>query len=329
MLAPLPPALLRDYTSLTEEVALADVRGRTRIRLTGADRATFLHGFCTNDIKRLRSGDGCEAFVTNAKGKVEGHVFVFCLPDALVLDGVPDQAEHLLAHLNRYVIREDVQLEDLAAQFDCLLVGGPRAAELLESRLAMALPETMYGTTSGALAGIAVTVSRVPLLAVPAYLLSCTANQGDALRQSLTSSNAPVIDPQVLEVARVEAGFPAYGCDITADNLPQEVDRTEQAVSFNKGCYLGQETVARLDSLGHVNRSLAALKWERLGGSADECGLIVDGQTIGRWTSLVWSPRFQSPLSLAYLRRGSNRSGLRLETTIGVAQVVDLSRPQD
>jgi folate-binding Fe-S cluster repair protein YgfZ len=104
--------LAAEYRALTQTWGLVDVSDRTRIELTGRDRASFLNGFCTNDIQRLEPGHGCEAFLTNLKGRTIGHVFVTCGHDSLVLETVPGQAETILAHLDRYLIREDVQLLD-------------------------------------------------------------------------------------------------------------------------------------------------------------------------------------------------------------------------
>jgi folate-binding protein YgfZ len=140
----------------------------------------------------------------------------------------------------------------------------------------------------------------------------------------LIAAGAEMCQMETLDIVRVEAGFPFYGRDITEENLPQEVHRNERAISFTKGCYLGQETVARIDALGHVNRTLAGLRWDVAEIPPTGQELIVAGRVVGQITSAVWSPRYDSPLSLAYLRQGQNQPGLRLDTTIGTAEVVAL-----
>ena len=129
---------------------------------------------------------------------------------------------------------------------------------------------------------------------------------------------------EALEIVRVEARSPLYGRDITDENLPQEVGRDDQAISFTKGCYLGQETVARINAIGHVNRFLVGVKADsaRVPKPGEE--LAAAGRTVGRITSAVWSPRYGVPLALAYVRRGHHRLGGSLELTKDSSKVVIL-----
>jgi folate-binding protein YgfZ len=123
---------------------------------------------------------------------------------------------------------------------------------------------------------------------------------------------------------RIEYGMPLYGRDITLENLPQEVNRNAQAISFTKGCYLGQETVARIDALGHVNRLLVVVKFagERIPSPGDE--LQIEGKPVGQVTSAAFSPRVSKPLALAYVRTASAAPGTRLASPVGDAEVVAL-----
>jgi folate-binding protein YgfZ len=127
-----------------------------------------------------------------------------------------------------------------------------------------------------------------------------------------------------LEIARLEAGFPWFGIDITADNLAPEVGRDKQAISYVKGCYLGQETIARIDALGHVNRLLVGVAIEAAAVPPQGSELTAAGKTVGHVTSAVFSPRLQAPLALAYVRRGYNEPGAKLTSTAGPARVVAL-----
>jgi folate-binding protein YgfZ len=122
----------------------------------------------------------------------------------------------------------------------------------------------------------------------------------------------------------VEAGFPLFGHDIGEDNLPQEVGRDAQAISFKKGCYLGQETVARIDALGHVNRLLCGVKFTADTVPAGGTTLVAAGKEVGHVTSAVWSPRLKSALALAFVRRLHATAGTRLESEAGAAEVVTL-----
>jgi tRNA-modifying protein YgfZ len=323
MQSPLSPETLEQYSALSYGAGFVDVSDRTQVRLTGADRVKFLHGFCTNDIKRLSAGSGCEAFLTNVKGRVVGHVFVFCGDQDLILETSPGQAEAVIRHLDRYVIREDVQFDDLQARVAELFVAGPRSDAALAALIGAAVPAEMLAHQTGQVSGVPISVRRVPLATGPAFLLSYPTDAQAELQRRLGEAGVRPCGAEVLDIIRVEAGFPWYGRDIHEDCLPQEVNRDAQAISFTKGCYLGQETVARIDALGHVNRKLAGVRWH--GSDMLQTGqeLTVAGQAIGRVTSAVWSPRARAVLTLAYLRRGFDLPGARLETESGVAEVVD------
>jgi hypothetical protein len=274
-----------DYEALRRGEGIVDVSDRTKLELRGADRASFLHNFCTNDIKRLRPGESCEAFVCNVKGHVLGHIQVLCQEDALWIDTVPGQNERLIAHLDRYLIREDVQIIDRTAELAAFIVCGE--------------------TTDG-----------IPIAVAPSARV--------VWQEKNKLPEGPRCSLAALEIVRVEQGYPWYGVDITDDNLPQEVARDKQAISFTKGCYLGQETVARIDALGHVNKTLCQVTFA--GPKIPDPGeqLISEGQVIGRVTSAVWSPKLAAPLALAYLRRGHHAVGTKLSSSVGDATVAML-----
>jgi folate-binding protein YgfZ len=284
-MTPLWPQLASDYEALSRGEGIVDVSDRTKLELRGSDRASFLHNFCTNDIKRLQPGDSCEAFVCNVKGHVLAHVQVLCREDVLWLDTVAGQAERLAAHLDRYLIREDVQIVDRTEELAAYFVCNERPGSF---RI-----------------GIAPSAHIVWL------------EKGERPETIVCSRHA-------LDILRVEHGYPWFGVDITEENLPQEVNRNEQAISFTKGCYLGQETVARIDALGHVNKTLCQVSFP--GPRIPEAGeqLISDGKTIGHVTSAVWSPQLNAPLALAYVRRGHNAVGSKLSSSVGDATVVAL-----
>jgi folate-binding protein YgfZ len=311
-----------EYEALTRRVGVVHLSDWTHVEICGRDRARFLHGFCTNDIQRLAPGAGCEAFLTNAKGHVLGYVFVFCGESALVIDTVPGQAERIVSHLDRYVIREDVQVTDRTEQWAELLVGGAQAARLLGAAASAAPPQAELAHVSADVAEWPAVMRRVGLIGAPAWTVVCDAAHGNDILDRLAALGARRCSAESFEIARVEAGSPLYGRDITEDNLPQEIGRDDRAISFRKGCYLGQETVARLDALGHVHRRLVLVRF--LGQQVPVAGqeLTAAGRSAGRVTSVVWSPGFASPLALAYVRTDAQRPGTRLEGAGGAAEVV-------
>jgi folate-binding protein YgfZ len=278
-------------------------------------------------------GGGTEAFILDAKGHVLGHVLVFCGPSSVILDSVPGQSERLIGHLDRYIIRENVEIHDRTGQWGVLLVGGPQAAALMES-LALGVPEVRFGHAESSLMGRPVYLRRVDLVGPDSWLLACRREDVNSLLAALGNAGAIRAEPEAFEIARVEAGTPLYERDVTEKNLPQEVNRDAQAISFTKGCYLGQETVARIDALGHVNRVLVGVRFEsrEIPNPGSDLYPIEDANpssatksaTIGSVTSAVYSPRLQTALALAYVRRGHTHPGARLSSAVGNAEVVEL-----
>jgi folate-binding protein YgfZ len=316
-------ALEAEYRALTESVGVADVSDRAFVELTGADRAKFLHNLCSNEILRLTPGQGCEALLLNAKGRVVGHVFVYCSEESLILDSSPGQGEKLLAHLDRYIIREKVELRDRTAEMGQLLLAGPNAPALLEN-LGCVLPSDRLHHGIAEIAGNTVFLRRSGLTGPDAITVVCPLEKCRAVLLTLEGAGAVRTGAAAVQAARIEAGVPLYGADISEDNLPQEIDRNAQAISFSKGCYLGQETVARIDALGHVNRTLVGLRFT--GPKIPEAGCeLKSGETpVGRTTSGAWSARQAYPIALGYVRQGHNHPGARLGSSVGEAEVVAL-----
>jgi len=310
------------YAALTRGAGLVDFSERTQLELTGDDRAAFLHNLSTNEIRKLSPGEGCEAFLLNVQGKIIGHGLVFC-GDSLVLETVPGEAEKLLAHLDRYLIRERVTLLNRSADWAELLLAGAEAAALLQA-LGLTSPPRLLAHVAGELAGQSVSLRAVEMAGAGSFLLSCERQTLSTIREALLAAGFVACEEAAFESARIEAGWPLYGRDITADNLPQEIDRDRQAISFVKGCYLGQETVARIDALGHVNKTLVGLKFSGSEVPAAGLELTAEGKTLGTVKSAAWSPRLSAPLALAYVRRGHNAHGQALQSSLGEAEVVAL-----
>ncbi len=250
--------LFKARTAATASVAFFDVSDRTQIEVTGSDRVRFLHSFTSNDIKRLKPGLGCETFVTNIKGKVVAHVFAFCRENSIWLDGTPGQSDAIISHLKKFVLIDDVQFHPRGQEMGELYVTGPLATQLLQLEDQLQVGDHIQREDR------AIDIRRVDLLRVSGYLMSIPSDQIDSVKQGLAAVGIAEGSAELFEALRIEAGYPKYGLDITDDNLAQEVARTKQCISFNKGCYLGQETIARLDSLGHTNRELRRLALETL-----------------------------------------------------------------
>jgi len=289
---------LAEFNAGRTTAALFDVGDRSQIEVRGADRVAFLHNFCTNDVKRLAAGQGCEAFVTNVKGRVLGHVFLFVEADGVWLESVAGADETLIAHLDRYLITEDVQLHSRTAEFGELLVTGPRAEAVRSDRLQP-------------VEGDEVRVRRVDWFNQPGFLIVVPRDRAAELWTRLSESDdCRPAGSLAFHALRIDAGFPLYGVDISEDNLAQEVGRTARAISFTKGCYLGQEPIARIDAMGHVNRELRRLRLEQ--GPPPETGVRIlspDNDEIGRVTSSVQLTAASQPLALGYVRSRYTKAG--------------------
>lgn len=314
-----------EYTALTTQAGLVDFSQRTLIELTGGDRAKFLHNFCTNDIKKLTPGTGCEIFLTSAQGKTTGHGYVFCEDESLILETVPDQAETILPALDRYLLRDDVALHDRSQAWSELLLAGPMAPVVLEKLGAADLPTERLTHRSATIADSTAKLRAVDWASVPTYLLQVARDDAPRLREALLAAGAIECGAEAWDAVRIEAGTPVFERDITPANLPQELDRDSLAISFTKGCYLGQETVARIDALGHVNKMLRGIRFPA-GSNVPSTGteLTAAGKVVGSVTSATYSPKLGAPLALAYVRRETNQPGTQLDSPLGPAEVVPL-----
>ena len=191
--------------------AAFDVSDRSQIEVRGADRAAFLHSFCTNDVKRLSPGEYCEAFVPNVKGKVLGHVFVFVEPEAIWIESVAGADAALIEHLDRYLITEDVQLRARTAELGEFFVTGPRAAAVRNDRL-----QSVESVTD-------IRIHCIDWFNQPGFLIAFPRVQAAALWQRISESDdCRPAGSLAFEALRIDAGFPLYGRDVSDDNLAQE-----------------------------------------------------------------------------------------------------------
>lgn len=317
---------MTDEASRTNSVTVYDVSDRTQIEVAGVDRAKFLHGFCTNDIKSLQPGQGCEAFLTNIKGRVLGHMFVFAGAQSLWMETVPGQETAIISHLDRYLIREDVQLIGRSAERGELFVTGLHAAQLL--MLDEGLPPC--GCVAREAFGSPIDIRRADILGQPGFLLSVSRAAVDATRQSLLAVGCAAGTAEQFETRRIEAGFPHYGRDICEDNLAQEVARTRQCISFTKGCYLGQEPIARLDAMGHTNRELRRIRFEPgaklspgtkllAADSDDEAGVLTSVAPLSNAAG-------ETP-AMGYLKTKFDKSDTRVRTMCGEMTLTGIVLP--
>jgi tRNA-modifying protein YgfZ len=317
-----------EYAAAVGSAAVFDWGNPAQIEITGADRVKFLQGFCTNDVKRLQAGQGCEAFITNVKGRILGHVWLDVGPSSIWLDAGPVAADRLIAHLDRYIINEDVAIADRSQETGAFLVMGPDAA----AKVAMVLgdvarlgaldhTEFEYGCGS-------VGVCRRDVGKQPACVVRAAQATMPKLWEGLREAGARPAGSAVWSALRIETGLPIYGVDLTEENLAQEAARTASAISFTKGCYLGQEPIARIDAMGHVNRELRSLRIASETVPTAGASVFSDGDgstAVGTVTSAAFSSGSNSAVALAMLRSNAGAPGnqvfVKTDTALSPASV--------
>ena len=282
-----------DYRVLTEGCGLLDRSERGKLALTGSGAKEFLEGQVTNAVETLNSGQGAYAAFLSPKGKMLGDLRVLDLGDELFLDTERSALQELFNMIRRYRIGYDVEVHKRTIERGLLSLIGPDARAVAG---ADDLPEDEHVSAPGEVAGI-----HVRLVATDAGVdLICDAADTGALAAALRARGAVDVDEAAAEVARVEAGRPRYGIDLDDTVIPQEAGLNERAVSFTKGCYVGQETVARLYYKGKPNRHLRGLRLSAPAAHGDE--LRLGERTVGTIGTSVVSPRL-GPVALALVRR--------------------------
>ena len=288
---PVTVELDAQYRQLREECGLL-VRERAAIDVLGPDGADYLQGQLTNDVEALGVGEGQYAALLDRKGHLQTDVRVLRVgEDAILLDTEPAAKDAALRHLTMYSIGRDVQVADASAERGFVSLIGPRAAEIAATP---PLPE---------FANEATTVAGVDVVAVgtrDGIDLLLPATERERVIAALTDAGAVEVSPEAVEILRVESGVPRFGAEMDTATMPAEAAIVEDAVSFTKGCYIGQETVARLHYKGKPNRHLRGLRLS--GVAAPGAALRLGEKEVGTLGGAVVSPAL-GPIGLAIVRR--------------------------
>lgn len=311
------------YGDPTEEVVavrqaagLVDRAWRATVEVRGRDRVSFLQSMLSNDIKALQAGQGCEGAFLTPMGKIVAFLRVHALADRLYLELDDDIKPGALGALEKLLISERVEFRDAASEWAILSLEGPRAPEILQALGITTLPDLPSSHVECALADLSIRVVRAGETGEVGFDLWASSASAPVLWQRLLNVGGPLglrpVGLSALNTLRVEAGRPWYGLDATEETLLLEVP-SEQMVSFTKGCYVGQEVVARITYRGHVNRKLAGLVLPD--ATIPETGAKVraGGQEIGVITSPVYSPSLKRGIALAFLRREWLEPGTSVE----------------
>ena len=312
------PALIEldaQYRQLREECGLLDRSERGKLLVTGADAAEYLQGQLTNDVEALEPGEGQYAALLDRKGHMQADMRVLRrAADEIWIDTEPEALAATLRHLTMYSIGREVAVADAGGERAILSLIGPRAFELAGGAVRTAPHASETGTLEGVEFVAVGTREGVDLIAAAA--------DAERLRDALHAAGAVEVSAEAVEILRIEAGVPRFGAEMTTETMPAEAGVVEDAVSFTKGCYIGQETVARLHYKGKPNRHLRGL---RLSAPAEPgAALRLGEKRVGNLGGACVSPAF-GPIGLAILRREAEPGADLAVGEDGVtARVVDL-----
>jgi folate-binding protein YgfZ len=271
--------------------AFFDFSPRTKLRLTGADRIRFLNGQITNDVRKATESTAVAGCVLNAKGRMNAHVFLSVAGDAFMIDADAELRENLIQRLDRYIIADDVQVEDITDQF--------------------ALFHFLAGPASDSLGRI-VAADRFGQAGFDVWMDATRHNELLELPQPTT----PFCDDRCAEVFRIEQGIPRWGRELTDEILPVEANLEQTCIDYEKGCYIGQEVVSRMKMSGQRNKTLCGLI--SIDNTPLEAGMKLypigaEKKEVGWITSATWSDQLGKQIALGYVKRGFNQPGAQLD----------------
>ena len=284
------------YLALKEHAAWIDLSERGKIRLTGDDRKRLLHAMTTNQVQKLEPGDGCYAFFLNAQGRILGDVNIFVLGDSVLLDTEPETSQKLKEHLDRYIIADDVTLQDETSALATIALEGPEAEDFLTQHAAP-VPKKAYATE---LWGDRL-IARTSSTGAPGFLIFLPHKEKEDLLAQFSLSGIGEATSTEARIVRIENGRPRYGEEITERYLVQETGQL-QAVNFEKGCYLGQEIVERVRSRAQIHRLLRKVEIETRNPPEPGAKFQAGAEDAGEMVSAAFSPTLQKVVALAYIR---------------------------
>src|SRR6266536_2579678 len=272
-----------------------DLSERAKFRITGTDRLRFLNGQITNDLRKASETSVIEACILNAKGKTDAHIFVSASEESFLVDAAADLRETLKVRLERYVIADDVLIEDVTDQF------------LLFHLLSKQPPALEFGR-----------IVSVHRFAEPGWDIWGEVAQQGALLQEL-SLRWTLLDSDAAEVMRIEQGIPRWGRELTAEIIPIEANLEQRTNDYQKGCYIGQEVISRIKMSGQTNKRLCGLiplDNVPLQPTMKLAAPSTEGKEVGWITSATHSERMGKEIALGYVKRGFNSVGTKLDALV-------------
>lgn len=303
------------YKAATEHAAIAEKDWFGVVKLTGPDRASWLQGMVTNDVEMLAPGTGCYAAHLTPQGRIVGHMHVLADPDALWLSLERSAIPKLVAAFERLLIMEEVQIADVSERYSIIGVLGPEASSALDRWLGEPVDlQERYSHRR-------VDDTRI-MLSDLGYDIWVPREQADHVLRFLSETGATAIDHGTWDVLRTEAGIPMYGVDIDETTTMPELG--EGGISYDKGCYIGQEVVAKTKYIGHVNRRFVGLTISGKQLPETKTPIRKGGRDVGYITTSLFSPGLQESIALGFVSRSAYVPGSDVEVGESAARIVDL-----
>jgi folate-binding protein YgfZ len=271
--------------------AFFDLSARTKLRVTGADRIRFLNGQTTNDVRKAGAEATQESCVLNAKGHFDAHVFLSATPNDIWIDADQELRELLQTRLERYVIADDVKIEDVTDQSALFHVLAGSEPKISDAKFDF----------------------RSRRLGIDGWDLWVETARAEAMKRAL-AADYRAMDESEWEVLRIESGIPRWGCELTREIIPPEANLAARAIDYEKGCYTGQEVISRMKMSGQTRQRLCGVTSEKALAPGKE--LHAETKMVGHVTSAVFSERLNAHIALAIIKRGYTETGTSLITLV-------------
>ncbi len=320
-----------EFLAVRTAAGLCDLSHRGKLRMTGGDRQHFLHRVVTNDVEQLSAGEGVYACMLTPQGKIISDMTVYAREEDLLIDVEPGMAGVLRDTLDRYALIDDVEFEDVTTQYGLIGVYGRRAEDCLQGLAGPFDPLPPLGHVDIEWNGLRLTVARSRRTGEFDYDVYVPAESADEIWKALLGEGADAscvpIGIETLEVLRVEAGIPRCTAELDDRIIPNEAVK-DRAVSFNKGCYIGQEPVVMMEHRGRPNRMLSGLVIE--GDTLPERNAVIrkDGKEAGWITTAVHGRTVNGIIALGFVRRRYREAGGPVDVVVNGglagAEIVDL-----
>ena len=303
---------INEYWAVRKTVGLSDISHLGLLQVTGRDKLSFLNGLLTNEVLKLGTGDGAHSALLNTKARVLADLYIYSRDEDLLIDTGDLGGIRVKEILDRFIITEDVKIKDVASQYVHLTLQGPEATDETKALLGStpenkSLQHKMIGPT---------TVINRDRTGQTGYDMIIPNDEAEAVWQGLLLKGVTPVGQDALEILRLEAGYPRYGIDVDENIIILEAG-FKDAISFTKGCYMGQEVVARATHIGRVNKNLVQFRSDTDLTPSRSSKFSSEGKEAGHVTSAAFSPSLKAVVGLGYAQRDFAREGTKLNVESG------------